>query len=256
VFTELLMEQFTHYIPNFLFILLRAGIVLNLLPFIGSTSLPAQFRIGLAVAVALVLTPVVDVHFARNAIPLVVVREVMFAMIFAFAARFVFFAVDMAGQVMSNATGLSMAAIVNPEIGQTTEISQLYSIIATLLFFAIDAHHDLIAIFVKSYELAPLGTINLQGIMTAAVSFTAGIFIIALKISAPVVIIMLITNIILGFVSKAAPQMNVFFVGYPLYLFLGFLTMFLSLPVFIYVMGGYFKGIPDEIGRVLLLMKG
>jgi flagellar biosynthesis protein FliR len=250
------MDSYAHYIPNFLFILLRAGIVLNMLPFIGSTSLPAQFRIGLAVAVALVLTPVVDVHVARSAIPLVVVREVMFAMIFAFAARFVFFAVDMAGQVMSNATGLSMAAIVNPEIGQTTEISQLYSIIATLLFFAIDAHHDLIAIFVKSYELAPLGTINLQGIMTAAVSFTAGIFVIALKISAPVVIIMLITNILLGFVSKAAPQMNVFFVGYPLYLFLGFLTMFLSLPVFVYVMGGYFKGIPDEIGRVLLLMKG
>ncbi len=249
------MESYAHYIPNFLFILLRAGIVLNMLPFIGSTSLPHQFRIGLAVAVALVLTPVVDVQVAKSAIPLVVVREVMFAMIFGLAARFVFFAVDMAGQVMSNATGLSMAAIINPEIGQTTEISQLYSIIATLLFFAIDAHHDLITIFVRSYELAPLGTINMQGIMTAGVSFTTSIFIIALKISAPVVIIMLITNIILGFVSKAAPQMNVFFVGYPLYLFLGFLTMFLSLPVFVFVMGRYFKGIPDEMGRVLLLMK-
>jgi flagellar biosynthetic protein FliR len=250
------MESYVHYIPNFLFILLRAGIVLNMLPFIGSTSLPRQFRIGLAVAVALILTPVVDIQVARSAIPLVVVREVMFAMIFGLAARFVFFAVDMAGQVMSNATGLSMAAIVNPEIGQSTEISQLYSIIATLLFFAIDAHHDLIAIFVRSYELTPLGTITLQGIMTAAVSFATGIFVIALKISAPVVIIMLMTNILLGFVSKAAPQMNVFFVGYPLYLFLGFLTMFLSLPIFVYVMGGYFKGIPDEVGRVLLLMKG
>jgi flagellar biosynthetic protein FliR len=250
------MESYSHYIPNFLFILLRAGIVLNMLPFIGSKSLPAQFRIGLAVAIALVLTPVVDFQVAKSAIPLVVVREVMFSMIFGFAARFVFFAVDMAGQVMSNATGLSMAAIINPEIGQSTEISQMYSIIATLLFFAIDAHHDLIAIFVRSYDLAPLGTINVQGIMTAGVSFAARIFVIALKISAPVIIIMLITNIILGFVSKAAPQMNVFFVGYPLYLFLGFLTMFLSLPVFVYVMGGYFKGIPDEIGRVLLLMKG
>jgi flagellar biosynthetic protein FliR len=239
------MESYVHYIPNFLFILLRAGIVLNMLPFIGSTSLPRQFRIGLAVAVALILTPVVDIQVARSAIPLVVVREVMFAMIFGLAARFVFFAVDMAGQVMSNATGLSMAAIVNPEIGQSTEISQLYSIIATLLFFAIDAHHDLIAIFVRSYELTPLGTITLQGIMTAAVSFATGIFVI-----------MLMTNILLGFVSKAAPQMNVFFVGYPLYLFLGFLTMFLSLPIFVYVMGGYFKGIPDEVGRVLLLMKG
>jgi len=250
------MESYAHYIPNFLFILLRAGIVLNMLPFIGSTTLPHQFRIGLAVAIALILTPVVDFQVPKSAIPLVVVREVMFSMIFALAARFVFFAVDMAGQVMSNATGLSMATIINPEIGQSTEISQLFSIIATLLFFAMDAHHDLITIFVRSYELAPLGTINTQGIITAGVSFTTSIFIIALKISAPVVIIMLITNIILGFVSKAAPQMNVFFVGYPLYLFLGFLTMFLSLPVFVFVMGKYFKGIPDEMGKVLLLMKG
>ena len=251
------MESYAHYIPNFLFILLRAGIVLNLLPFIGSTSMPHQFRIGLPVAVALILTPVVDIQVARSAIPFVVVREVMFAMIFALAARFVFFAVDMAGQVMSSATGLSMAAMINPEIGQSTVISQLFSIIATLLFFAVDAHHDLITIFVRSYDLVPLGTaINIQGIMTAGVSFTASIFVIALKISAPVVIIMLITNIILGFVSKAAPQMNVFFVGYPLYLFLGFLTMFLSLPVFVFVMGRYFKGIPDEIGRVMLMMKG
>jgi flagellar biosynthetic protein FliR len=251
------MESYAHYIPNFLFLLLRAGIVLNMLPFLGSTSMPHQFRIGLAVAVALILTPVVDFQVPpKSSIPLVVVREVMFAMILGFAARFVFYAVDMAGQVMSNSTGLSMAAIINPEMGQSTEVSQLYNIITTLLFFAMDAHHDLIAVFVRSYELAPAGTINVHGIMAAGVFFAGRIFIIALKISAPVVIIMLITNIILGFVSKAAPQMNVFFVGYPLYLFLGFLTMFLSLPVFAYVMGGYFKGIPDEIGRVLLLMKG
>ncbi|HYA86427.1 MAG TPA: flagellar biosynthetic protein FliR, partial [Nitrospirota bacterium] len=203
------MESFAHYIPAFLFILLRAGIVLNMLPFISSTALPPQFRIGLAVAVALVLTPVLDIQVVKADIPLIVVREVMFAMIFGFTARFIFFAVDMAGQVMSNVSGLSMAASFNPEMGQSTDLSQLYSIFATLLFFAIDAHHDLIAIFVKSYELAPLGTINVQGVMTAGVSFAASIFAIALKISAPVIIIMLITNIILGFVSKAAPQMNV-----------------------------------------------
>ncbi len=249
------MESLTKYIPTFLFILLRAGIVLNMLPFIGSTNFPPQFRIGLAVAVALVLTPAVNFAVPKTDIPLVVIREVMFAMIFGFAARFVFYAVDMAGQMMSNATGLSMATIINPEIGQSTDLSQIFSIIATLLFFAVDAHHDLIMIFVKSYEWVPAGTISATGMMTAAVSLTTRMFVIALKISAPVMIIMLITHIILGFVAKVAPQMNVFFVGYPLYLFLGFLTMVISLPVFTYVMGGYFKGIPEEVGRVMLLMK-
>ena len=249
------MEPFTKYIPTFLFILLRAGIVMSMLPFLSSKSFPAPFRIGLAVAVAFILTPIIDVPVPKTNIPIVIIREVMFAMIFGFAARFVFYAVDMAGQVMSNATGLSMATIINPEIGTSTDLSQLFSIIATLLFFAVDAHHDLIMIFVKSFEWVPAGTVNITGMMTAAVSLTTRIFVIALKISAPVLIIMLITNILLGFVAKVAPQMNVFFVGYPLYLFLGFMTMIISLPVFAYVMGGYFKGIPEEIGRVMLLMK-
>ncbi len=249
------MDSFEKLIPNFLLILLRAGIVLNMLPFLGSTNFPPQFRIGIAVAVSLVLTPVVEFQVARQDIPAVVVREVMFAILFGLAARFVFYAVDMAGQVMSNATGLSMATIINPEIGQSTEVSQLFSIIATLLFFAVDAHHDLIAIFVKSYEWVPAGTLSASGVLASGISLTGRIFVIALKISAPVVIIMLVTNILLGFISKAAPQINIFFVGYPLYLFLGFLTMIISLPVFAYVMGGYFKGIPDEIGRVMLMMR-
>jgi flagellar biosynthetic protein FliR len=156
---------------------------------------------------------------------------------------------------MSNTTGLSMATIINPEIGQSTEVSQLFSIIAALLFFAVDAHHDLIMIFVKSFEWVPAGTINVQGMTAAAVSFASRIFVIALKVSSPVIIIMLITNVLLGFVSKAAPQMNVFFVGYPLYLFLGFLTMLVSLPVFTYVFGGWFKGIPEEIGRMMVMMR-
>lgn len=250
------MEPLAKYIPNFLFILLRTGIVLSMLPFLSSKSFPAPFRIGLAVAVAFILTPIIDVSVPKNNIPIVIIHEVMFAMIFGFASRFVFYAVDMAGQVMSNATGLSMATIINPEIGTSTDLSQLFSIIATLLFFAVDAHHDLIMIFVKSFEWVPLGTVSTAGMMTAAVSLTTRIFVIALKISAPVLIIMLITNILLGFVAKVAPQMNVFFVGYPLYLFLGFMTMVISLPVFAYTMGGYFKGIPEEIGRVMLLMKG
>jgi flagellar biosynthetic protein FliR len=164
--------------------------------------------------------------------------------------------VDIAGHVMSGATGMSAANTFNPEIGQTSELSQFYMLVTTLLFFALDAHHGLIAAFVKSYEWVPAGTISVSGIMASALSFTSRVFIIALKISAPVVVIMLVTNILLGFIAKTAPQMPIFFVGQPLYIFLGFLTMLLSLPAFFYLMSGYFKAIPEEMGRVMMLMKG
>jgi len=250
------VDALTKLMPNFLFILLRTGIVLMMLPFFSSRSFPAQFRIGIAVALALVLAPVVEFQVAKSAIPMVIIREIMFGMIFGLAARALFFAVDMAGHVMSSATGLSMATSFNPEMGPSTDISQLYSIFAMLICLAMDVHHDLISVLARSYEWLPAGTANVAGILSAGVSFTTKIFVIALKISAPVLIIMLISNILLGFVYRAVPQMNVFFVAQPVYLFIGFFTMMISLPVFAYVMGGYFNGIQDELGRVIGMMKG
>jgi flagellar biosynthetic protein FliR len=248
------MESYAHYLPNFLFILLRAGIVLMLVPFFGSANFPPTFRIGIAVAVSLVLTPVVDFRLVDGSVTATVMREVMFGMIFGLAARFIFYAVEMAGQIMSHATGLSMATVIDPEIGPSTEVSRLYTIIATLLFFAMDAHHDLVAVFVKSYEWLPSGSLNTEAMVALSVSFTSKLFVVALKLSAPIVILMLVANLILGFIGKAVPQMNIFFVGQPVHLFFGFLTMLISLPVFVYLMQGYFGSMKDELGRVILLM--
>jgi len=249
-------DDIAKLLPNFLFILLRAGIVLTMLPFFSSRNFPAKFRIGIAVAISFVLTPIVDFHLAQASIPAIVIREIMFGIALGLAVRFIFFAVDMAGHIMSSATGMSAASTFNPEMGPSTDISQILSIFATLIFFATDTHHDVIAVFVKSYELLPAGTVNVEGLVSTAMSLAGKTFIIALKISAPIVIIMLITHILLGFIYKAVPQMNIFFVGQPVYIFIGLLTMMLSLPVLAHVMGGYFSGIKDEMGRVMFLMKG
>lgn len=249
------MDLLSNYIPTFLFVLLRAGIVLSLLPFFGSKNFPARFKIGLAAAFALVLTPVVEIPVARDQIAVIVMREALFGLLFGLAVRFVFFGIEMAGQVMSNAAGLSIATAFNPEMGQSTEVARLLGIIATLLFFALDVHHDVIALFVMSYEWLPSPSFDAGAVAAAMVSFATAIFIMAIKLSAPVAIIMLITNLLLGFVYKAAPQMNVFFVGFPIYIGLGLFMMLLSLPVFIHVMSGYFGGVKDELGRVILMFR-
>jgi len=251
------MESLTTYLPNFLFILLRAGIVLSLVPFFSSELFPPMFRIGMAVAISLVLTPVVEFHVATPEIPIVVFREILFGMAFGLAARFVFYAVDMAGQLMSNASGLSIATAFNPEIGQSSELSRIFGIIAMLIFLAMDIHHDVIYVFVKSYEWLPAGSaLSAGSLVTLTVSFVTKMFIIALKISAPVVISMLIANVVLGFVYKAAPQINIFFLATPVYIFLGFLIMMISIPAFAYVAGGLFSSTKDEIGNVIMLLKG
>ena len=250
------MEIIGPYITNFLFILLRVGIVMSMLPFFGSKNFPAQFKIGLVIAITLVLTPVIDVKVVRADIPFLVMRELIMGIALGLVTRLVFLAVETAGQVMSNAMGLSLASVFNPEIGQSTEIAQVYGIITMLLFLAMDAHHDLIYIFVRSYEWLPAGHIAIENIAAEVISTSGLIFVMAVKISAPVVIAMLISNLILGFLYKAAPQMNIFFIGYPIYIFIGFIVILTSMPVMVPVIGNYFSVMKDEMARIIALARG
>lgn len=250
------MDFFSKYIPNFLFILLRASIFMSLLPFFGSKNFPAQYKIGFAVALAIVLSPLTEFKIKEGDIPLLVIKEVLFAVTLGLSVRFVFMAVEMAGQIISNAMGFSIATVFNPELGQSTEIAQLQGIIAMLIFLAMDAHHDLIYLFVKSYEVLPAGQADMRNLVTEFISLGSKIFVIAIKIAAPVMIGMLIASFLLGFIYKAAPQINIFFVSFPVYIFIGFLLMLFSIPVFVSVLGGYFGGIKEEMGRIIAIAKG
>jgi flagellar biosynthetic protein FliR len=250
------IEVLSGYIINFLFILLRAGIFVSLLPVIGGKQLPAQFRIGFAVFIALLLTPVVKFDIAENNIFLLIVREVLIAIALGLTVRFVFLAVNMAGTFISYTMGLSIARVFNPEVGQNTLISEAYGIITMLLFLAMDAHHDLIFVFVKSFELLPAGQLDINPLFPRVVSMGSGLFVLALKIGAPVMVGLLIVHLLSGFLYKAAPQMNIFFITLPLNILLGILLMILSIPAFEYVLNISFSDLRVEMARLIMMAKG
>jgi flagellar biosynthetic protein FliR len=250
------IEVLSGYIINFLFILLRAGIFVSLLPVIGGKQLPAQFRIGFAVFIALLLTPVVKFDIAENNIFLLIVREVLIAIALGLTVRFVFMAVNMAGTFISYTMGLSIARVFNPEVGQNTLISEAYGIITMLLFLAMDAHHDLIFVFVKSFELLPAGQLDINPLYPRVVSMGSGLFVLALKIGAPVIVGLLIVHLLSGFLYKAAPQMNIFFITLPLNILLGILLMILSIPAFEYVLNISFSDLREEMARLIMMAKG
>ncbi|HXG30411.1 MAG TPA: flagellar biosynthetic protein FliR [Thermodesulfobacteriota bacterium] len=248
---------FSKYILGFLFILLRASVFIGMLPFFGSKNLPFQFKVGFIIAMAMVLTPVIEVKVSRGDIPVLLIREVVVGMALGFIARFVFFAVEIAAQLISAAMGLSVAGLFNPEFGQSTDIGMLYGTIAMLVFLSMDAHHDLIYVFVRSYGWLPEGgRVDVMGIMEEVLSVLERMFVIAIKLSAPVLTIMVITNLLLGFIYRATPQMNVFFISSPIYVFIGFLVMLLGVSVFIYLSGAYFNTVRDEMSRVLIPKRG
>lgn len=249
------IDFIARYIPNFFLILIRAGFILIMLPFFGSKTIPATFKIGLIVAIAAVLTPVIDFRVKENEMPIFIIRELLIGITLGLVARSVFLAIETAGQIMSNTMGLSIATFFNPEIGQSTEVARLLSSFLMLLFLSMDAHHDLIYIFARSYEWLPGGSFSLKSVFPEIINLTSSLFIIALKVSAPVVTVMVITNILFGFLYRAAPQMNIFFVGYPVYIFVGLFVMLLSMPFFVNVSGHLPGSVREEMLRTIELMR-
>lgn len=249
-------DSYSHYITNFLFILLRAGIFISLLPVIGGKELPGQFRIGLAVFIALLLTPVIHFRIAENSIPILVIKEMIIAMALGMTVRFVFLAVNLAGTLIGFAMGLSMATTYNPEIGQDTLISQIYGIMTMLIFLSMEAHHDLIFVFFKSFELLPAGQLNIEPLLPMIIAMGTGMFVLAIKIAAPVMVGLLIVQLLSGFLYKAAPQMNIFFIAMPLNIFLGMMLMILSIPVFEHVLGISFGDLRSNMIKLITAAKG
>ena len=152
--------------------------------------------------------------------------------------------------------GMSIATVFNPEIGRDTLISQIYGILAMLFFLAVDAHHNLIYIFIKSFEVLPAGQLNLKPLLPEIVSLGSGFFVLALKLAAPVMVGLVIVHLLSGFLYKAAPQMNIFFVTMPLNIMLGIVLIILSLPVFEHVLNISFSDLRNEMTRLILMAKG
>jgi len=250
------MGILSEYIPNFLFILLRVSIFISFLPILGGNQSPVQFRIGLAVVISMLMTPVIQFEIAENHIPMMIVKEIFLGMALGLTVRLLFLAVNMAGAFISQTIGMSIATAFNPEMGQSTQIAEIYGTIALLYFLVLDVHHDLIFVFVKSFELLPAGHVNIQAVIPEMLSMGSGLFKLAMKISAPIVVGSLITYLLSGFLYKAAPQLNIFFIVMPLNIFLGFMMMILSIPVFEYVLGIQFDNIKTEMVKIISMAKG
>lgn len=245
------MELIAPYITVFILVFLRAGIAVAMLPFFGSKNAPAGFRIGLAIAVSLLLTPVAPISVAHAGILGMVLREAVLGAAMGAAARALFYGVEMAGQIVSNAMGLSIATVFNPEMGQSTEVARLYGLITLLVFLAADGHHRLVTFLIKSYEVLPLAGADLGSTASLVMTGGAGLFLMSITLAAPVVVMMLVVNLLLGFLAKAAPQMNVFFVGYPVYIFVGFFVMLLGMPAFIHAVTAQMDAAQDGVVRII-----
>ena len=243
----------------FMMVLIRVVAILSALPVFNSRNLPVMVKVGLALAVALAIYPILDLggaggldHWAL--LTMGVVGEVLLGACIGLLVRLLFAGLQMAGQVAGYQMGLAIANIMDPATSlQVPILAQAYNLMAMLIFLAIDAHHWFFRSLVESFSLLPLFHFRLSASVISHLVDTAGaMFVIAVKVGAPVIVVLLLTSVAFGLLARTVPQMNIFFVAMPLKIVVGLVFVIFSLPYFrLFVISLY-----QDFGRTLTAVIG
>jgi flagellar biosynthesis protein FliR len=233
-FTE---AQLLAWVAPLLWPFLRALALLSALPVLGQRVVPVRIRIALAFFVALaaqasmpeVATPQLDSPAAL----MLVAQQVLIGVSLGFAVRVVFAAVEFAGEAVGLQMGLNFASFFDPATAaQTTTSGRLFGSMVALLFIVVNGHLAIIATLIQSFQAFPVSAEPFGFLrQMQAHSWGAEIFMLGLWIALPLMGMLLFVNIVLGVISRVAPQINVFAVGFPVTLGVGLLGMLLTLPM-------------------------
>jgi flagellar biosynthesis protein FliR len=244
----------------FTLVLGRIAGIFAAIPLFGGHRVPVTIRASAILAMSLVLFPVVRGHMGplpNDTISLVIliIRETLVGLTLSLLSQIIFAGVNFCGQVIGTQMGLSIASVLNPDIGQVPVIANLQDLIATLLFLSFGIHHVFIRAIVDSYSVIPIGAWHMSdGLMKAIVAATSGLFVIAIKLSAPVMVSLLAAGVVLGIMARSFPQMNIFMISFPLNIGIGFLVLGFTLMAFCGTLAGVFDAIPGQIKLLFRLM--
>ena len=220
----------------FLLVFARTGTMLMLLPGLGEQNISARMRLTFALILAAMLLPLHrDAYHidptALGPVLVMLVEEILIGAMLGVTARLTISALEVAGSVVAQQLGLGFVTAVDPTQGeQGMIIGNFLTLVGITLLFATDTHHLVIAALNDSYTLFEPGELPASGDAAALITKTvAGAFRIGIQLSAPFIVFGLLFNIGLGILARLMPQMQVFFVGLPLSILIGFLFLLLLL---------------------------
>lgn len=233
VFTEATLNA---WLASFLWPLMRISAVFVAAPVFGSRQVPVRWRAMLAVMVTWTVVPIlppapVVETFSHEAL-LIALQQIGIGVMMGFILQMVFAALVFGGQVMAYSMGLGFASMMDPQNGvQVPVVSQYYLILATLAFLMLNGHLILIELVVDSFQTLPIATDGLaRSNLWDIASWGSRIFAGGLLMALPAVTALLLVNLGLGIIARAAPQLNIFAVGFPMAMLIGFTIMWVTLP--------------------------
>jgi flagellar biosynthetic protein FliR len=249
----------------FLLVFFRIGAIFTAAPFFGSKNIPARVKAPLCFAIAIIVVMALTKdggwdHMLpvqpRGLIDLLVLifKEISFGAAIGYTAQLAFVGAQMAGQLVGHEMGLSMARMVDPTTrANITVIAQFNSTVAMLMFLFIHGHHYILRGIAKSFSAVPLGQWSVSISFVDHLSIVFGsMFSTGLKIALPVMSAVFLTKIALAIVARTMPQMNIFVVGFPLQIAVGFIAMAISLPLFVKALRALFVTMQHNMLGVFL----
>jgi flagellar biosynthesis protein FliR len=251
-------------LPLFLLIVIRLITFFVVAPVFSMRGVPNQFKIGFGFFTAVVIYSSIEVNQSvsmTDSYLFLIIKETLIGLALGFVAALLLYTVQVAGAFIDFQMGFAIANVVDPQTGAQVPIIGNFKYMLALLFFvAVDGHHLLLDGIVKSYELLPLteliAPIGSESIAKFMTTLFVQMFVMALQMALPIVGSLFLVDVALGILARTVPQVNVFVVGLPLKIFVGFIMLFLTMPVFFYLLQNLFRKIIDSMGQLIQLLGG
>jgi flagellar biosynthetic protein FliR len=216
-------------------LLVRPGVLIATAPVFGGAFAPPMVRVGIVMLVTLALAPAVPLpdSLGPAGIAMVAMRETLIGLALTFSVRIVIAGAELAGHLAGFQIGFAYASLIDPQSGARNSIlAALYANITLLVFLGVNGHHQMLQALSASYTALPIGGVGGGGDLSALVARTLGmVFVIGLRIAAPVVLVLVIVEVGLGLVTRAAPQLNLMVMGAPVRLLVGLFVLGTTLAV-------------------------
>ncbi len=245
--------EITAFVGAWIWPFIRISAMMMVAPVFSARSIPIKVRIAASAVITIVIVPILPplplIEFISGEAFLIAIHQVLIGVIMGFALQLAFNIFVMAGHILAMQAGLGFSMMNSPQDGvQVTVVGQLYLMLATLLYLALDGHLILIREVLNSFTLLPIGR---GGISPTAywmlVSWGSHMFLSSVMIVLPAITALLMVNVSFGVMSKASPQLNPFSVGFLITIILAFAIIYVTLPTLV----PQFKIIMTEIFQLI-----
>ena len=243
------IQVFYENFPTYLMVFFRIIGFLIIAPLFSSRNVLSMMKAGLAMLISILVVPtMVDTNFLTIDSSLLLffiygISEFAIGLSLGFVATLFFDSINLAGQLIDMQMGFGIVNVVDPQSGAQMPVMGTFKYFLTMFFYlSVNGHILLLDALIKSYQIIPLGNFSVDmNLMNFIIYVTTNLFVIALKIALPYVGALFATDFILGIIARTVPQMNVFMIGMPLKIGIGFILAIIIIPLYIYMLGAFFE---------------